>query len=246
MQMPKIQLRHDTAANWASVNPVLLAGEVGIELSSTNFVDYNYEPYGNITNNQGVLSGFSYDVYAYITPKEPTTYNTVTFTTKVNFSSYNPNHDDIISCTKNVRPIGFSNGYLGIWNGSDWQYGNTQYQTNTDIWVRAIHTNGIIYIYGLIDNGYTFHTLPDISNWTLETQWDTGEGLSYHLLIGRCWLGNSEATAEYFNGSIDLNETYVYCDDTKVYEGRTLTNSSKVKIGDGTTVWNNLGYVIGG
>ena len=27
----KIQLRHDTAANWASVNPVLLEGEVGIE-----------------------------------------------------------------------------------------------------------------------------------------------------------------------------------------------------------------------
>lgn len=28
---PKIQLRHDTAANWTSVNPVLLEGEVGIE-----------------------------------------------------------------------------------------------------------------------------------------------------------------------------------------------------------------------
>jgi len=31
MANPKIQLRHDTAANWTSVNPVLLEGEVGIE-----------------------------------------------------------------------------------------------------------------------------------------------------------------------------------------------------------------------
>lgn len=31
MANPKIQLRHDTAANWASVNPVLLEGEVGLE-----------------------------------------------------------------------------------------------------------------------------------------------------------------------------------------------------------------------
>lgn len=29
--MPKIQLRHDTAANWTTVNPVLLEGEIGIE-----------------------------------------------------------------------------------------------------------------------------------------------------------------------------------------------------------------------
>lgn len=30
-EITRIQLRHDTAANWASVNPVLLEGEVGIE-----------------------------------------------------------------------------------------------------------------------------------------------------------------------------------------------------------------------
>ncbi len=29
-----IQLRNDTATNWASANPVLLAGEVGIETDS--------------------------------------------------------------------------------------------------------------------------------------------------------------------------------------------------------------------
>lgn len=37
MANPKIQLRHDTAANWTSVNPVLLEGEVGIETDTKKF-----------------------------------------------------------------------------------------------------------------------------------------------------------------------------------------------------------------
>lgn len=31
----RIQLRRDTAASWASENPVLLEGEIGLELDST-------------------------------------------------------------------------------------------------------------------------------------------------------------------------------------------------------------------
>jgi hypothetical protein len=31
----RIQLRHDTAANWTSVNPRLLVGEIGIETDTT-------------------------------------------------------------------------------------------------------------------------------------------------------------------------------------------------------------------
>lgn len=33
----RIRLRHDTAANWTSANPVLLAGEVGIETDTRKF-----------------------------------------------------------------------------------------------------------------------------------------------------------------------------------------------------------------
>ena len=33
----RLQLRHDTAANWVSVNPLLLSGETGIE-TNTNKV----------------------------------------------------------------------------------------------------------------------------------------------------------------------------------------------------------------
>ncbi len=37
MPTPRLRLRHDTAANWTSRNPVLLAGEVGVE-TDTNKV----------------------------------------------------------------------------------------------------------------------------------------------------------------------------------------------------------------
>lgn len=33
----RIQLRRDTAANWASINPVLLAGEAGYETDTGSF-----------------------------------------------------------------------------------------------------------------------------------------------------------------------------------------------------------------
>ena len=30
----RVQLRHDTAANWSSANPLLLAGEIGVETNT--------------------------------------------------------------------------------------------------------------------------------------------------------------------------------------------------------------------
>lgn len=33
----QLQLRHDTAANWTSVNPILAQGEIGVELTTNKF-----------------------------------------------------------------------------------------------------------------------------------------------------------------------------------------------------------------
>ena len=51
----KIQLRHDTATNWSTENPTLLAGEIGLETDTRkikmgdgstawNSLSYIYEP----------------------------------------------------------------------------------------------------------------------------------------------------------------------------------------------------------
>lgn len=37
MSVMQIQLRHDTAANWTSVNPTLAVGEIGIETDTKKF-----------------------------------------------------------------------------------------------------------------------------------------------------------------------------------------------------------------
>jgi len=54
----RIQLRHDTASNWQSHNPILLSGEIGIE------TDSNYFKIGNGISNWNSLSYFS-------TPQQP-------------------------------------------------------------------------------------------------------------------------------------------------------------------------------
>jgi hypothetical protein len=57
MQMVRIQLRRDTAANWTSSNPVLRAGEVGIETDTLKF------KIGNGTSTWTQITG-----YANVTP----------------------------------------------------------------------------------------------------------------------------------------------------------------------------------
>lgn len=37
MAVVQIQLRHDTASNWTSANPTLLAGEIGIETDTNKY-----------------------------------------------------------------------------------------------------------------------------------------------------------------------------------------------------------------
>lgn len=239
--MTTIKLRHDTASNWTTVNPILAEGEIGIELNPQTY-ELNIELIGNIVNTSGVLSNFYYlDNYANITTENHSSPSEVTFTTKVRLNSYNSSHDDIISNKSSVRPIGFTQGQLGMWNGSNWQFGSVVYPINTDIWVRVIQTRTTIKIYGLIDDSYTFETLPDISNWNFETEWYTGD--YYDILLGTNWIGTSEAAPEYFNGSIDMNETYIYVDGAVAYKYSKVKSNNKIKIGDGLTSWNDLGYL---
>lgn len=37
MSVVQIQMRHDTAANWTSVNPILAVGEIGYESDTNKF-----------------------------------------------------------------------------------------------------------------------------------------------------------------------------------------------------------------
>lgn len=51
----RVQMRHDTAANWTTYNPILLAGEIGIETNT------NRMKLGNGTQNWNSLPYFPAD-----------------------------------------------------------------------------------------------------------------------------------------------------------------------------------------
>ena len=59
MAIVRIQLRRDTAANWTSANPVLAAGEVGLETNTNQLkigngtTAWSSLPYGGIQGPQG-------------------------------------------------------------------------------------------------------------------------------------------------------------------------------------------------
>jgi hypothetical protein len=52
-----IQVRHDTAANWTSVNPILAQGELGLETDTSKFKFGNGVTAWNLLSYSGIGSG---------------------------------------------------------------------------------------------------------------------------------------------------------------------------------------------
>ena len=102
--------------------------------------------------------------------------------------------------------VGFCSGYLGVWNGSNWMTG-TYYPAGTWVWVKAISTpaSSNIKIYGLVDNGYTLDTLPDISQWDL----CHNGGIAYGNPLANSLYIPDAGSSEWFDGQVDLKEVQV-------------------------------------
>lgn len=165
----------------------------------------NYRIVGNLTNDNGIYSGFNTGNYLALNIGESNA-ETSEFTIRVKLNSYK-DYNDILELGGYITydsPVGFnSSGNLGRYTGSGgWVLGSTVYPLNQWIWVKQITNGNTYYLYGLLDNDYTLDTLPPISDWTLENTHTTAEKLfSAQAFIG--W--NINATNEYFDGYIDLN-----------------------------------------
>lgn len=180
---------------------------------------YNYIEVGSLTNNNGVLRGFSSSNYFKVPNTLSTTSTNVILTTKVNISNFHSTYNDVFKPSSTNCPVGFdSTGKLGMYSTSSWLLGSTIYTTNTDIWVRVVWDGSSYKIYGLIDNNYSYDTLPDVSSWTLEATWTT----TTNIWTQELYFGNSNTTtSEYLGGTLDLSETYIYVDNSLFYEGTT-------------------------
>ena len=138
--------------------------------------------------------------------------------------------------------VGFCSGYLGVWDGSNWRTG-TYYPAETWVWVKAISTpaSSNIKIYGLVDNGYTLDTLPDISQWDL----CHNGGIAYGSPLATNLNVPDPGSSEWFDGQVDLKEVQVKKNGVEIWRAVTtpangIKNSSNGFVYDSTndkTFW---------
>lgn len=203
MANPKIQLRHDTAANWASVNPVLLEGEVGIE------TDTRKQKFGD-----GVTAwnSLAYDLGS-------TALQSITSSNVTNALGYTPVNKagDTMSGALNFSNVGY--GAISLKNISTGEYSDINFIQANNNRVGFIRANNVsstkrnIQISVCNDNGaptsiFTVTCDNNVNSCTFpNTTCIDGQWVNVHTL-----LTTTTATGSY---KIDLssilpNDRYVY------------------------------------
>lgn len=116
----KIQLRHDTAANWTSVNPVLLEGEVGIETDTKKQkIGDGSTPWNNLAYDLGstALQRFNADGQPVAVDQLLTT-STAIGSYNIDISSYLPNDSYDYEIILNGEIYNSNSTYGQVWLGS--------------------------------------------------------------------------------------------------------------------------------
>lgn len=175
---------------------------------------YNYTTIGTLVNNEGFLSGFSNTNCAKYTTAIPASTN-VEIILKVTPMNLNRGHNVIFRPLGTNAPFGLDNNYVPqIFTGS-WSNGRTTYSANQTIWLKLIWNGSSNVLYSMADNDYTIDNLPN--NWTTEVTWVTTTNIfsGYGFNLGQ----NDTAPAEYFQGTIDLNNCRIKVNNTTWWEG---------------------------
>ena len=175
----------------------------------------NVTKIGSLTDNNGVLSGFSTSNYARISSTFSPSSNTWEVVIKANLTSLPA------SGTSCSMLSGLTNPYIvlevnddgklqfSIGNGSSWILsaiiGTTVLQTNTDYWFKLVF-NGTT---------YTAYSSTDGSNWTQESTATNNVSISGATLN----VGISRLLNNYFQGSIDLKESYININGQRWWTG---------------------------
>ena len=241
---------------------------------------YNVITQGNLTNTNGVLSGFSLSDYATLTNKFTPSSSTFEIVFKFKLNSIDTSEDTFPT-------IMASSNTLTDWDGYNFQvYKGCLYleiaqndeaimtvtdetkvlSANTDYWAKATFDGSKYTIY-ISTNGTTYTEQAS----TTSSSYYTGG------TINTTYLGRQNVTEDsnaVFNGTIDLNESYIKVGGQYLWRGVTNTttiqlrrdtasnwstvnpilaegevgietDTRKQKFGDGSTAWNSLAYSYG-
>lgn len=177
---------------------------------------YNYTAVGTITNNNGVLSGFSNSNYATIPDTFSPSNNAWEFVIKITTGA------DVSTTQYILGREYYFDLYIGgglikteIGNGSSWgitvQQGVTTLQANSTYYIKYIYTG----------SSYAIYLSTDGSAFSLEKSISYSTAQSSHVIP----LGRIIATTllNPFGGSIDLNGSYIKINNEIWWNGVTVT-----------------------
>lgn len=164
---------------------------------------------GNLTNNNGIFSGFNDSNYLLSSMTTTSSFTTLKIIIKANSSSFNT-HNTLLGkfSYSTWEPwVGVqNNGYPSFYTGN-WIQGTTILNVNTNYWF-CIDFDGTYYnYYTLEDNNYTLNNLPSLNNWIYQCKTDDNF-LNSILYIGKDRWGDGE----YWKGNIDLKQSCIVLD----------------------------------
>ena len=191
--------------------------------NGVNAINPNITTYGTLTNDNGVVSGFSNDNYLGINGFS--NYNTFTFRTKIHTpATYVNDYNDVLgnsltsssvgsfawSIAESDKCINFNYN-----SGSGWERvleGVYVLPDNTDIWLELSY------------DGTQYTQSYSLTGVEGSFQADVSSSSTFKIDLQTLFLGKW-VTDHFFEGSIDLNETYIKINGQTVWSWNGLTSS---------------------
>lgn len=209
--------------------------------------EYGVNIVGSLTNNNGILSGFSINNYAQLNTF-PTFNSVSTFeaVAKIKMLTYPSESYVMIYASANGHPAFnlyiYQNGNVAfdIGNRNSWvvdsERGTKVLSLNTWYWIKVAFT-GTQYILSWSEDGTT---------WTQDAAYSTttkvGYGANYNFNIG---ISRGAYDSIFSNGEIDLTESYIKLDNNIWWRGEHKYIGTHIQLRrDTTTNWTTFNPIL--
>lgn len=226
-RLKSLQISHPqlfcTESEWNSTASKSYFGQVGkfvLNPEEYSHYTYNVTEVGNLTKENGVVSGFSANNYMLINqiPTEVSTFEIV-FKTNTGLNSsrkytsvcgQETGNYTTPQITGTVPNIGAG---ISI-DGSTWPSGNTTVELadNTDYWFK-VEWNGTNRIFSISTNGVEYNIISDIEQPAITWTAQLAIGIDY----------DTDDENKFWAGSIDLNESYININGERWWDGVTIS-----------------------
>lgn len=226
---PKI----DETFDYKIENGKLLSANEHIYLSGP----VTYTIVGSPTIVDGVASNFSSSNYLTLPSENIKNFTEIVVKFRMPSSALNKSKYNMIFTRGTFRMYVYSyETYFGSWGFDIPEVGSltssTHLQADTDYWIK----------YTRNENLFTLFYSTDGTNWTSA---NTKTGTISSEVEGTSLIGTRSNTSQYFEGSIDLNQTYIKVNGKLWFYGKNYTTKNMVPVPAGLEYNNTIAPSIG-